>query len=81
MANSKVLTNKNDFRLLRVDAFGNETCDQSGDCAAKPVPGCDDANPCTFDLCTAKTGCTHTNVANATKCGVGKACIDGVCGP
>lgn len=34
----------------------------------------DDANPCTIDACDARTGITHTPVANGTSCSDGNVC-------
>ena len=40
---------------------------------------CDDANPCTGDLCVAGQGCSNDPVINGTPCGAGLICMDGVC--
>jgi len=40
---------------------------------------CDDANPCTEDLCFVGQGCSNDPVLNGTPCGNGLICMDGVC--
>jgi len=62
--------------LVRVDAFGNANCTGSGACLKEPA--CDDANPCTADLCDAK-GCSHLAALDGTACEAGKTCIAGKC--
>ncbi len=59
----------------------SDTCDAQGFCSGKAV-SCDDANPCTDDACSIKTGCTHTpntkpcnaddNSCTSDKCKQGK---------
>jgi len=65
--------------LQRLDAWGTTKCTASGACADKPSVGCDDANPCTLDTCTAAAGCKHGNLADNSPCGGGKTCSAGVC--
>ena len=67
--------------LLRTDPWGHISCAEAGPCASKTLADCDDAKPCTADLCDGKTGCTHTNLTNGSACGGGKSCTAGVCGP
>ncbi len=68
--------------VYRTDAFGSTTCAASGTCAALTPSACDDANPCTADLCNASNvGCYHTNVSDGTVCGVATTCKAGVCSP
>ncbi|MSQ82575.1 MAG: hypothetical protein EXR77_06610 [Myxococcales bacterium] len=41
----------------------------TGQCVGASAPSvCDDNNPCTVDSCGAKTGCAHTNKADASVC-------------
>ncbi len=65
--------------LLRTDPWGHISCAEAGPCASKTLADCDDAKPCTADLCDGKTGCTHTNLADGSNCGGGKTCAAGVC--
>jgi predicted secreted protein len=67
-------------KILRTDAFGNLTCATSGPCAGKPFGACDDANPCTADLCdAAHNGCWHADLPDKATCGAGKVCQGGKC--
>jgi len=52
--------------LVRTDAFGWSSCKDAGACANLPLYGCDDANPCTLDLCTAAEGCSHQPLPDCT---------------
>ena len=61
-----------DGLVLRADDWGNESCTKSGECAGKSLLGCDDANPCTTDLCTAAGGCDSK--ANKFVCEDGDQC-------
>jgi hypothetical protein len=36
--------------------------------------GCNDGNPCTFDVRDPKTGCTHSNSGDGQQCGGGSPC-------
>lgn len=45
--------------VSRTDAFSNTTCQESGACAGLTFTSCDDADPCTLDLCDPAKGCTH----------------------
>lgn len=65
--------------LMRIDAFGNFDCKESGTCLNKPPADCDDKNPCTADTCDGKLGCQHSNLADTSPCGDGKSCKIGVC--
>ena len=65
--------------LLRMDAYGNTTCSASGKCAGLSAGQCEDTNPCTADFCDGTSGCKHSNLADGTSCGGGKACKAGVC--
>jgi hypothetical protein len=51
---------------------GVETC-LGGLCFAGGIPHCDDANPCTTDICE-PTGCRHLTVADGTSCNDGSLC-------
>ena len=56
---------------------------QWGTCKGKPI-NCDDANPCTDDVCDAKTGCSHDKASGMAcnddnPCTVGDVCKDGGC--
>jgi hypothetical protein len=65
-----------------------QTC-LGGRCTGTTVfADCDDANPCTSDVCESQGGCTHIPVTNGTQCGVSACaglvwtqplCADGVC--
>ena len=69
-----------DAFLTTLDLFGNPTCPTSGPCASKPADGCDDANPCTADLCSAaQSGCFHTALPDGVTCTTGKTCSSGAC--
>ena len=63
---------------------GPPTC-LAGSCQASvaPVQSCDDANPCTSDICNAAQGCVHGAVSAACNdgslCTVNDACAGGVC--
>ncbi len=67
-------------RLIRGDPWGNAGCAETGTCAEKPATSCVDTNPCTLDICTAKTGCAHPAAPDGLACAVGKVCKAGVCG-
>jgi len=72
-------TGNNEYWFLRTDSFGNASCAASGACVGKAVDGCDDANACTADQCTA-SGCQHANLDEWTPCGAGLVCSGtGVC--
>ena len=64
----------------------NDACTPKGDCVGKKQT-CDDANPCTLDICDKLTGlCQHPNHSGAgcedgDKCTLGDACVDGKCAP
>ncbi|MCO4763566.1 MAG: hypothetical protein KC502_18795, partial [Myxococcales bacterium] len=54
-----------------------DTCDGKGKCVGNKL-SCEDNNPCTNDVCDAKTGCQ--NKANTDKCSDGDDCTkDDVC--
>ena len=75
---------------LNCDADGSpctagDAC-KEGVCGAGPAKDCDDANPCTDDVCFANVGCVHPpNTApcdaDGSACSVDDACKDGVCLP
>ena len=72
--------NTTDALFLRTDAFGHTTCAESGVCLPLALTACDDANPCTADLCDAvHAGCWHTNLPDETTCGTDSICAAGVC--
>ena len=54
--------------LMRTDRSGHASCAASGACAATAPSACDDGNPCTADLCSAKAGCMHAALADRTSC-------------
>ncbi len=63
----------------RTDAWGHADCKLAGKCAGKAKSICDDANPCTSDLCDATSGtCKHAKLSG-TFCAPGKVCKSGVC--
>lgn len=71
---------KYDGWLVRTDPWSNDTCAQSGPCADMAAAGCDDANPCTADLCdAAHGGCWSTPYANGSACGAGVTCQQATC--
>lgn len=53
---------------------GDETCDAGGVCQSGMTLDCDDANPCTMDVCDPVTGCQSSNAADGTACPDGDAC-------
>lgn len=64
----------------RADAWGQTSCIVSGVCADAEQSKCDDANPCTKDVCTGpKQGCQQTSFPDGTPCTAGKACKSGKC--
>jgi hypothetical protein len=52
---------------------GVATC-LGGTCTPGTPPDCDDANPCTTDVCDAVLGCEHPAVPNDTPCADGTVC-------
>ena len=54
---------------------GIETCG-AGSCNSGEALDCDDDNPCTADLCDAKTGCKHID-DDGKPCDDGDPCTDG----
>ena len=70
--------------VLRLDAFGHDSCGGAGACNGKTSDGCDDNDACTRDGCDAKTGCSHTAsdglACDATNgCSARAVCGSGVC--
>ena len=65
--------------IVRTDAWGHNACSKAGKCAAPSTPLCDDANPCTWDGCDTKKGCTHGPATEGLTCADGKTCTKGVC--
>ena len=55
--------------LVRTDAFGHRSCGTQGKCASLETDTCDDADPCTWDHCDGKAGCTHSPVTVAGQVG------------
>lgn len=61
--------------LVRLDAFGNTSCAASGGCADPgAVAACDDANQCTYETCSAASGCGHTTAPDGAGCDDGQSC-------
>ncbi len=63
----------------------NDIC-KNGQCVAGKAKDCDDANPCTDDLCFANTGCVHAPNhapcdADGSDCTIGASCAQGQCQP
>jgi len=61
-----------------------DTC--SGGVCVGPIPfDCDDANPCTNDLCVPMAGCSHANnsspCSDGSLCTLNDTCVKGVCIP
>ena len=54
------------------DACNGVALCKGGVCVNGAIPGCNDANPCTNDSCSAQIGCTHA--INAAPCSDGNAC-------
>lgn len=52
-----------------------DLCDFEGNCTPGFVVNCDDADPCTDDLCDPAIGCVHESV----DCGDGAVCVAGLC--
>ncbi len=61
-----------------------DTC-SGGVCLGTVPKDCDDANPCTNDLCIPLAGCSHTNNTSpcddGNPCSVGDKCLGGSCNP
>ena len=75
-----VSTATGQFDLARTDLWGNASCAASGSCVSLNFSDCDDANPCTADLCdAADNGCWHSNLPDGTACGYGATCGAGAC--
>ena len=59
-----------------------DTC-ASGACKPGAGPSCDDANPCTSDLCNPASGCAHEPASGScddgNPCTTVDACTDGAC--
>ena len=75
MVATAVIGGKETGALLRLDAWGNASCQTLGKCADKAVGGCDDGAVCTLDSCEAAKGCVHA----ADPCDDGDACTVDVC--
>ncbi len=58
---------------------GTETCNVSVGCVSGTPVSCNDANPCTVDICDPFSGCQFINVNDGTDCGSGLTCQDGMC--
>lgn len=66
--------------IRRSDHWGNGTCAASGPCFSMQMSACDDANPCTNDLCdAAHNGCYHEPFPEGMPCAPGKKCNNGLC--
>ncbi len=74
-----VLGGQTTANVVRVDAWGNDSCASSGICATKTAADCDDKNPCTADTCDPIKSCQHASLADASACGDGKTCKVGIC--
>ena len=65
-----------------VNHWGHHNCQVVGGCINKTkASDCDDLNPCTADVCNAKTPngqCLHPPLSGIP-CGLGKTCKAGVC--
>ncbi len=61
-----------DKRLVRVSRWGQTSCAAAGKCAQPKLVDCDDANLCTWDLCSASAGCS--NPMHGLTCDDGDAC-------
>jgi hypothetical protein len=67
-----------DAWLIRTDPWGHATCADAGVCAGTAAATCDDANPCSADLCDGVKGCMHADLPNGATCGLGGVCTDGM---
>ncbi len=67
--------------IVKLDTWGNVTCADSGSCGGQTEALCDDANPCTADVCLATNAglCSHTALPDGVACGAAKTCSAGVC--
>ena len=45
--------------VIRADPWGHADCAGAGTCVVRAPTSCDDADPCTADLCLAAGGCAH----------------------
>jgi hypothetical protein len=58
-----------------------DQCSANGGCMPGPELNCDDADPCTYDVCDATVGCKATPAAGGTACQDGDPCTTGdTCG-
>lgn len=55
----------------------DDRCDTAARCVGR-ADRCDDANPCTTDMCDAIIGCTHV-AQDGTTCALSNACTEAVC--
>ncbi len=62
---------------MRMSAWGHLSCSDAVGCGA-PGQVCDDANPCTADICVAGSGCSAVKLTGVA-CAEGKVCAEGVC--
>ncbi len=60
-------------RVLRLDAFGHESCAAAGACIGKTSDACVDGDACTRDGCDGQTGCTHL-ATDALACDPNNGC-------
>jgi MYXO-CTERM domain-containing protein len=67
---------------------GMEVCDANGACMAGKALDCNDADPCTLDMCDAAKGCSNPQAPPGTSCSDGDACngaetcdANGMCAP
>ncbi len=65
--------------LVRLDAFGNGDCVESGPCLLTDPGTCDDGDPCTTDRCLADAGCFHEPLPEGWACGSAATCRGGAC--
>ncbi len=68
-----------------LDACTEPDACHAGSCVSGPPVGCEDGDPCTFDLCSPDVGCVRLLAREGTpcddgrRCTVGDACLFGVC--
>ncbi len=68
-----------DAWLVRLDSWGDQTCEAAGSCLAKTMASCDDGSLCTQAQCDATQGCSNVDVSAG--CNDGNVCTTDSCDP